>query len=167
MHGYDFEPKTKEGNFIQLKKKGDTVKIRLVSTPFIFNEAYEQDGIKTITQRFAWIVIDRSDKKVKSFKGGTQIYKAIKSFASNEDWGDPMMYDLTITRTEEKGNYYTVIASPNKYPISDDEKNKIAIANIDLEKRYGKFAVKIEEDENTKFLNENDREHNDLEEISF
>lgn len=155
--GWSYEPPKKESNFLTLKKKNDSIKIRIVSDPYIFDEIFEKnDGEQVISNKFAVVCIDRSDSKVKSFKGGMQIFKAIKSFIEDTDWGDPAFYDFTITRTEEKPNYYTVKPSPKKFKITDEEINKIALENIDLEKRYSKFAVK--EDENISFLNSMEKE---------
>lgn len=131
MSGYDYDP-VSNSPYLRLTSKGDKVKIRLVSTPIHFTEEYEgKEG-----EKFAWIVIDRSTGEVKAFKGGVMIYKAIKTYFLDEDWGDPTKYDLTITRTEEKGNYYTVSPSPKKSDITEEEKKEIEEADIDLEKLF-------------------------------
>jgi len=130
-NGYEFEPKD-SGNYLKLKKAGDKAKIRLASTPIHFQEDYQGK----MNERFAWIVIDRADNEIKAFKGGVMIYKKVKELLLNDDWGDPMQYDLTITRTEEDGNYYTVIASPKKSDITKEELEAIKKADIDLEKMF-------------------------------
>jgi hypothetical protein len=161
--GWSYEPQKKDSGFLALKQKNEQIKIRVVSEPYIFNEIFTKDtGETTINKKFAIVCIDRADGKVKSFKGGMQIFKAMKSFKEDEDWGDPINYDFTITRTEEKPNYYNVKPSPNKSSLTDEEKNKIELENIYLKKRYSKFAVK--EDENIQFLNENSKNHEHEEE---
>ena len=132
IKGYDFEVKTNTGNYLRLKSAGDKAKIRLVSTPIHFMEEYEGK----FNDRFAWIVIDRADGEIKAFKGGVMIYAKIKEYAIDDDWGEPKEYDLTITRTEEKGNYYTVIASPKKTKITAEELKKIKETDLDLEKMF-------------------------------
>jgi hypothetical protein len=132
--GYDFQPTTKPSIFIRLRKKGDQVKIRLVSTPVHYQDQFQG---KT-RDRFAWLVIDRSDGQVKVFSGGTSIYLIIKGFAQDPDWGDPTKYDLTITRTEESNaNYYRVVPSPVKSEITEEELKLIKESNIDLIKLFG------------------------------
>jgi len=135
--GYDFEPKD-SGNYLKLKEKGDKAKIRIVSTPIHFTEDYtnEETGVTKTNDRFAWIVIDREDGAVKVFKSGVMIYKFIKDYTLSEEWGDPVRYDLNITRTEEKGKYYKVEPSPKFSDITKEEEQKIADANINLEKMF-------------------------------
>jgi hypothetical protein len=135
--GYEYEPKS-NSPFLSLKKRGDKVKIRIVSTPIHFKELWQdkETGEGKENEKFAWIVIDREDGKVKAFKQGVMIYKKIKDFAMDEDWGNPTDYDLTIERTEEQGNYYSVKPSPSKTKITKDEQEAIEEANIDLEKLF-------------------------------
>jgi hypothetical protein len=160
--GWNYEPQKKDSGFLALKQKGEQIKIRLISPPYIFKEAFTKNGETIISEKFAIACIDRADGKVKSFKGGMQIFKAIKSFREDAEWGDPINYDFTITRTEEKPNYYNVKPSPNKSDLTEEEINKIELENIDLEKRYSKFAIK--EDDNIQFLNEIDKNHEHEEE---
>jgi len=131
MSGYDYEPKV-NSPYLRLTSKGDKVKIRIASVPIHFTEEYEGKE----SDKFAWVVIDRATGEIKAFKGGVMIYKAVKAYNNDEEWGDPTKYDLTITRTEEKGNYYTVTASPNKSDITEEEKKAVEEANIDLEKLF-------------------------------
>ncbi len=143
MDGYDYEPKD-TGLYLKLKKKGDRAKIRLTSVPIHFQEDFEGKA----NERFAWVVIDKTDPKdirARAFKAGVMVYKLIKELALNEDWGDPTGYDLTITRTEEQGNYYTLTPSPNKSPLSDDEKQLVKDADINLQTMF-----KVDVDKGTK-----------------
>jgi hypothetical protein len=126
---YDYEPETGSGNFLRMKKKGDKVKFRIASKPVQFRRMY-QDKEK---QMFAWIVIDREDGKPKVFQAGVSVYLQIRNFALEEDWGDPMKYDFTIERTEAStANYYAVTPSPKHSDITDEEKQAITDAKIDL-----------------------------------
>lgn len=136
MEGYEYEPKSDNGNYLTLKSKGQKARIRVVSKPYQFTEP---DLKGKIADRFAWIVIDKTtptEVKVKGFKSGVMIYKAIKDLVTNEEWGDPSQYDITIERTEEDGSYYKVIASPNKTPLSEPEQKMIEEAKLDLAKMY-------------------------------
>lgn len=132
MSAYDYEPKD-SSPYLRLKSKGEKIKIRLVSDPIHFEEP---DVKGKLSDRFAWKVLDRADGEVKAFKGGVMIYKAIKELAMDEEWGDPTGYDFTITRTEEQGNYYSVTASPNKKPITADEKKLVEEADLDLTRLF-------------------------------
>ena len=80
-NGYEYEPKS-NSQFLSLKKRGDKIKIRIVSTPIHFTELWQdkETGEAKENEKFAWIVIDREDGKVKAFKQGVMIYKKIKDF---------------------------------------------------------------------------------------
>ncbi len=147
------------GRFLQLRKKGDEVKIRLVSKPvrtyrywetgadgksrpvsFPTKEAIEEalkdfskEDRPRVDVQYAWIVIDRADGGVKVFTGAKQIAISVLGFAKDDEWGDPTTYDLRITRTEEKPNYYKTLPLPNgKGPITEDERKAVEEAAIDL-----------------------------------
>lgn len=129
--GYDYEPKSNSA-YIRLSAKGQSAKIRLLTEPTHFQEEFEGK----VFDKFAWLVLDRADGEIKGFKGGSSIYKQIKSLATNEDWGDPKNYDLTVTRTEEKPNFYTVQPSPNKTPLTQEEEVKIVASDKTVEKLF-------------------------------
>jgi hypothetical protein len=130
---YDYKPQTAGGKFLTLKNKGDSVKIRIVSTPVHFQREWQ--GQKK--ERFAWLVIDRADGKIKVFVGGVSIYLGIRDLYNSEDWGDPTKYDITITRTEESpANYYRIVPSPKKTELTDEEREMIATTEIDLLKMF-------------------------------
>jgi hypothetical protein len=137
---YEYEPKS-NSPYLRLKSKGDQVKIRLVSDPINFLEDYKGES----QERFAWIVIDRADETIKGFKSGVMIYKAIKRYAQDEDWGDPTKYDFTIVRTEEQGSYYTVTPSPKMSSITAEEKTKIEESGIDLVALFKVEEMSIDE----------------------
>lgn len=143
MSDYEYAPKRHSGPYLRLSEKGQSIRIRIASKPLRFEEEYEGK----VSEKFAWIVIHKdldANKKVTkvaaTFKGGAMIYGAIRDLAMHPDWGDPKGYDITITRTEEKGKYYTVMPSPNGKPISEEEMQMIADADLDLERMYLKNA---------------------------
>ena len=78
------------------------------------------------TSRYQVLVIDRADKKVKILEGGSQIFNAIKGYAMDSEYGNPMQYDIRITREGAgRETKYTVIPSPNKSDVTDEEKELI------------------------------------------
>lgn len=143
---YAYQPKRSVGPYLRLSEKGQSIRIRIASAPFHFEETFnDPEKGETVNERFAWVVIHKEvgeDKKVvktaTTFKGGPMIYGAIRDLAMMDDWGDPKGYDLTITRTEEKGKYYTVVPSPNGKPLSDEELKMIADADFNLKAMYCK-----------------------------
>ena len=133
--GYDFKPETSGGLYLRLRKKGDKIKMRLVSTPVHYQSEYEG---KT-REQFAWLVIDRSDNSVKVFNSSISVYLSIKGYAEAEDWGDPTQYDISIERTEEStANYYKVIPSPKHSPLTEEELKLVENSHLDLKGLVGK-----------------------------
>jgi len=171
MSGYDYEPKENSA-YLRLKSKGEKVKIRLVSEPIHFEEA-DMNGKPA--DRFAWTVIDRSTGDIKAYKAGVMVYKEIKKYATDEDWGDPTGYDFTVERTEEKGRYYAVTPSPNKKPLSDEEKTTVKDSGIDLLKMFSvsdTVPISDEESQNKQaekqmVITADDGDGMDLENIPF
>lgn len=146
MSDYNYEPKQADSVWLKLKEKGDIVTIRLTGPPYrepkVWKEGVtrpiETDKVLALTEAqwmnifrepdynvaevFHWQVIDRDSGLAKIFTGTPGIYKQIKKFAEMPAWGDPKTYDLQIERTEAPGlNYYSVMALPNKEPLSDKE----------------------------------------------
>ncbi len=133
--GYDFQPETGGGIYLRLRKKGDKVRMRLVSTPVHYQSEYEG---KT-REQFAWLVIDRSDNQVKVYNSSVSVYLVIKGLVESEDWGDPTHYDISIERTEEStANYYKVIPSPKHSPLTEEELKLVEESHLDLKKLVGK-----------------------------
>ena len=78
-------------------------------------------------KRFQVLVIDRTDSKIKILEGGVSIFKQIKDIAMDPDYGDPTFYDLKIKKEGQgRETKYSVLASPNKSQLSEEEKQLVA-----------------------------------------
>jgi hypothetical protein len=147
---YDFEPKSAPSQFIRLKKKGDSTKVRIAGRPYRLPQVWKE-GIKapldaeevlkltaeqwykilaspdySVSETFCWAVIDRADNKPRILQASQGVFKSIKEFAADEDWGDPTGYDIKIVRTEEPGRgYYGVTPLPNGKPLTETEKEEV------------------------------------------
>jgi len=89
-------------------------------------------------QRYAWIVLDREDGKVKILDVGWTIFKVVHDLSHDPDYGNPTEYDLKITKTGQGlDTEYSVIASPKRVPLTEDEEILVAGAGLDLEKIFG------------------------------
>lgn len=137
--GYDVEASSGGGLWLRLKKKGEKVRLRLCSAPYRWTDTYtEEDGTTKQRKKCAWLVIhkemvnDKPLKSVRIFQGGPMVYGALKDLADSEEWGSPLLYDVTVERTEEPGKYYVVTPLPKPMgELSEDEKALLAAANID------------------------------------
>lgn len=141
--GYNAEASTGGGLYLRLKKKGEKVRLRLVSDCYRYTDVLPaKDGEEAkILRKAAWVAIHKfmeggkPQKKVVVFTNGPMVYGLIKDLAENEAWGDPKLFDIEIERTEEAGKYYTVQPLPKPIgPLSEDEAAMVAEAGIDLVK---------------------------------
>lgn len=88
-------------------------------------------GKKSI-KRYAFKVINRANEQVYILETGGMIMNEIKKNAQNPIYGNPLNYDILISKTGTgKQTKYTVIASPNKIPITPSETQGLAEMDID------------------------------------
>lgn len=134
--------------------------VRLVTDPFqYYQHKYKIPGDKGYGHRIAcsgangvcavckkgdkpkrrWLigVIDRKTSTYKILDIGWSVFKGIKTYAEDEDWGDPSRYDIDIVVDPNGGatNYYTVVAKPAKPLSANDLKLRDENGIDELEKR--------------------------------
>lgn len=154
---YGRDPRSGSGQYLALKTKDEVVIIRIASAPYREPKVWKEGERKpaandavagyteaqwaaimanpdfNVTEVFSWKVIDRADSKPKIFSSTPGVYKKIKAFAQQEQWGDPKTYDIQIKRTEDPGpGYYDVMALPNKTEIT--EKEQEAVDSLEMTK---------------------------------
>lgn len=109
--------------------------------PYCGKSVPPKEKLKKVA-KWGWIVIDREDNKVKIFTGPTLIARSIKEISELKDmrtkkllWGNPLLYDIQITRTEEPGaSYYKVVPiGVGRGELSKEEKKAVVDANYNLE----------------------------------
>lgn len=84
---------------------------------------------KASQRRYQLYVIDRSDAKLKVMEQGPSVISKLKQYTMDEDYGNPVKYDIKITKTGSgKETRYNVVASPNKTPITEEEKALVQAA---------------------------------------
>lgn len=77
-------------------------------------------------KRYQSLVIDRGDGVVKILEAGTSVFSQIRDFATDPDYGDPTTYDIKIKKSGSgRETKYSVVAVPNKIPLTEDEINAI------------------------------------------
>jgi hypothetical protein len=105
-------------------KDGDAVKMRIYSDPVIV--VFKQGQ----RPRYAWTVINHTDKKVQVFNGGVSIYNQIADLT--EEWGDPKEFDITIKR-KGSGQFDTEYSvTPAKTPTAPTKDQEEEADKIDL-----------------------------------
>lgn len=155
MSDYEYEPKSKPSQYLRLKTKGEEVRIRIVSKPYRTPQIWQEnarapmpddqmsglraedwyrfmgDPTYTINETYCWAVIDRSDGKARIFQATAGVYKNIKKYDQDPDWGNPKDYDIKITRTEEPGaSYYAVVPLSNRDQLTMSELDDVKKLDI-------------------------------------
>lgn len=73
-------------------------------------------------KKFQVLVIDRTDGKLKILEGGNSIFRQIKDYAMDTDYGDPSKYDIKIKKEGSgRETKYTIVASPKKSELTQEE----------------------------------------------
>ncbi len=177
------------GKYLTLKNKGDKIVVRIASEPPVCinkhwmigadgkNTAVNCTGEACVycgenvptpdkikkTPLFAWVILDRNDGDTpKMYKAPYQVAKTLYELSLDKEYGSPINWDVTITRTEDPGSgYYRVIpraVAAESKPITDEEKEAIKKANFDLKaelgggrnsEHLGNYGAKAEELETT------------------
>jgi len=139
----DYEVPTTTGNYFKFEKGAN--KFRVLSSAIIGYEYWnlegkpvrlkeypqvmpkdiraEEDGTFKINHFWAFVVYSYSHSRVQVMEVTQKtIMREIKALVSNEDWGDPKGFDITVTKEGEKfETKYTVQPSPHK-ELADDIK---------------------------------------------
>jgi len=96
----------------------------------------DKDGKDAPIKHFwSFIVIDRADNTVKLLMiTQSSVMNQINDLLTNEDWGDPKDYDLTVVRKgKDLETKYSTQPSPRK-PLSKEEKELVEKSDLDLAK---------------------------------
>lgn len=143
MSIYEKEQPKSDSIFLKLED-GESAKVRMIGGGIDYMKAFREGEEPKI--RFASVVIYRNPEtkanEAKVFNFGWQIQKQLKALLNDEDWGDLEGYDVTVTRTgKELETKYTIMPSPKSIrPLSDEERDLVADANINL-----RVACKVED----------------------
>lgn len=125
--------------YLQLQA-GDN-RVRVVSPPFQVNVHWEEtiEGSKqkvicpgpgcpickvgrTPGTRYQALVLNRATAKVEILEGGPQIFRQVKDYAVDPDYGDPSKYDIKIKKEGSgRDTRYSVKAAPNKTELTPEE----------------------------------------------
>lgn len=134
----------------QFKLKNGKNKVRIGSKPYVANIHWEDsfDGKKKkvicpgigcplcnanrkYDPRYYIKIINRDDGQAMILECGPMILNQIKKYASDSDYGNPMNYDISINKTGEgRNSQYSVMASPNKSPITVEGKALLDAVDI-------------------------------------
>lgn len=138
--------------YLRLSSKGEKAVIRIVSNPFIFLESITDQDTGEIqeVERFAWLVIDKTDEskpRIRGYRASASVFEKIKKLAENPKWGDPTRYDIEVERTEQPGaGYWAVTPQPPIANLSDADKAMAESFGTTLQELYQVPGDKIIQD---------------------
>ncbi len=94
----------------------------------------ESGKVSEVKYFWAFPVLDRADNTIKLIEITQKgILRDLESLITNEDWGTPKEYDVTVERSGDGlKTEYTVNPSPHK-PLTDQEKQLIANTKVNTE----------------------------------
>lgn len=113
------EPQGGGGLFLKTES-GKTYTLRVLDLPVVFDSEY--DG--KISTKFAWPVYNHDSKEVQILQKGASVYKGLNSLIQDDDWGDPVEYDIKLTHT---GN-----GIDTEYSVSPARNSKDVPTDIEL-----------------------------------
>jgi len=113
---YDHEPPVSTGIYFKFVD-GHEHKIRIASDPVIYTSSYQGQNPR---EMYAWIIFDTEQKVAQVLQLPPSVYRQIKGYAKDEDYGDPKQYGFKITRTGQKfDTKYELKPSPKKIPLDE------------------------------------------------
>lgn len=127
-----YEAPSGNGLFLKIDD-GKSVKLRFASEPYIFQNGFtdKATGQTNYSTRYAWVVYNRDEKKAQIFQQGVTGYKNLANLANDTEWGDPINYDIRVTRsgtgTDTK---YHMTPAPVKSFLTVEEKAEVAKIDV-------------------------------------
>jgi len=108
------------GLFLKLKD-GDNFRVRVLGLPAVYESTFTDKDTqkKTVSTKYAWPVYNFDTERTQVLQGGATIYNSLNALIQNEDWGDPVEYDVKVARTGSGLNdtKYSVTPSPKSLEL--------------------------------------------------
>lgn len=122
----DNMPSSGSGDILKLED-GKPVKVRVVGEPYVFQSEYQGK----LSTRFAVVIWNQGVGAAQLLMLPKTPFAQIMDLATNDEWGDPEEYDITIKRTGTgKETEYTVQPSPNKKSLEAAAKEQASSVDI-------------------------------------
>lgn len=126
---YEHEPPVSTGIYFKFEDKHDH-RIRLASDPVIYTSTFMDNS----REMYAWVIWNIELEQAQVIQLPVTVYRMIKAFAMDEDYGDPKEYSFKIKRSGQKfDTKYEVMPSPKRIPLSEIHPDAVEqVAKIDL-----------------------------------
>lgn len=87
--------------------------------------------------KYAFLVINRKDGKPYIYESPITVFRQIVAYETNQEYGDIRKYDITINKAGiARNTTYTIMPSPKKSDLTDDETAMILKSGVSLEAAY-------------------------------
>lgn len=127
----DYEPPKGSGNFLSLKD-GEAKRVRIQSEPYVYQDNYKQpDGSSKLSTRYIWKIWNHDEKLAQIMKQSGTFYSSIAALVKNPDYGNPLEYDIHITRMGTgTDTTYTVNGARKNIDLTAEDLEKVAALDV-------------------------------------
>ena len=149
-------PAGTSGTFLKMESGDNRIRILTKASEVRYHETGSETEYKTVSCtgkdcdlckkgniskiKYAFLVLKKNadgNNTVHVYEAPITVFRQIVAYDLNEEYGDVRDYDLTIKKEgEKKTTVYTVIASPKKVKLTDEESQMILDSGVTLEKAY-------------------------------
>jgi hypothetical protein len=141
------------GNFLKLEDGSNKIRICTKALEVTYHE--DKEGTKYSTTvcsgdgcelcksgkpkkfKYAFLVLNRKDGKPYIYESPITVFRQIVAYETNDEYGDIRKYDISINKEGVARNTtYTIMPSPKKSELTDEEVKMIAESGVSLETAY-------------------------------
>ena len=124
------KPASNDGGLFLKLKDGDTVKVRIVTPPAVYQQSYtNEDGETTVSTRYAWGIYNRNESKAQVFSQGKMVFGQLADLV--EEWGEPTEFDITIKRTGvQLETRYSVTPAPKSSDLLPEQRKEVEAIDL-------------------------------------
>jgi len=118
----DNQPERGDGLFLKTED-GDNIRLRFLGLPAVFDSSYTDPVSKkvTVSTKYSWPVYNFEAEKVQILTKGAAVYKALNTLIQDDDWGDPIKYDIKLSHTGKgTDTKYSLSPSPKSLDLPKD-----------------------------------------------
>lgn len=113
------QPQGGGGMFLKTES-GKTYLLRVLDLPVVFTNVYEGKE----STKYAWPVYNHETEEVQILQKGAQVMQALNALIQDDEWGDPVEYDVKLS--------HAGTGMDTKYSIAPARNNKEVPTDIEI-----------------------------------
>ena len=138
------KPASGEGGLYLKISDGETVKLRIISEPAIYESESERDGKVILTTRYAWLVWNQELNIPQILQQSATFFKSLAAIVQDEEWGDPKEYDIKVSRKgTELETKYNIVPSTNRDKLSTEAMKEVKEVDLIEKIKAGPYAQRV------------------------